>query len=118
MSLSLADIVSGLTALSVVMGAFYALVKVIVFQFKSELNTKFEALEKSRAEGQNVWNLRMQTIEERAAQLEQDVRKILTDIPEKYVRREDFIRRESIIDAKLDNLALRLEQWVKEMRSV
>ncbi|ODC03226.1 hypothetical protein BFW38_06390 [Terasakiispira papahanaumokuakeensis] len=42
-------------------------------------------------------------------QVERDLMELKIDLPNSYVRREDYIRGQSIIENKLDSLALKLE---------
>lgn len=42
-------------------------------------------------------------------QVERDLLTLRAELPERYVRREDYIRNQSIIEAKLDALAAKLE---------
>ena len=48
--------------------------------------------------------------------IERDLLKLKADMSIKYVRREDYIRGQSVIEAKLDSLAGKLENW--QLRSV
>ncbi|MCA0240209.1 MAG: hypothetical protein LCI02_05060 [Proteobacteria bacterium] len=41
--------------------------------------------------------------------VERELMKLQADLPLHYVRREDYIRGQSVIEAKLDSLALRIE---------
>lgn len=41
--------------------------------------------------------------------LQRDLLVLRAELPEKYVRREDYVRGQSIIESKLDALAMRLE---------
>ncbi|MBE2242479.1 MAG: hypothetical protein IAE86_06975 [Burkholderiaceae bacterium] len=41
--------------------------------------------------------------------VERELMKLQADLPLHYVRREDYIRGQSVIEAKLDGLALRIE---------
>lgn len=41
--------------------------------------------------------------------VERELMKLQADLPVHYVRREDYIRGQSVIEAKLDGLALRIE---------
>ena len=42
-------------------------------------------------------------------QLERDLMELRAELPERYLRREDYIRGQSIIEAKLDGLAMKIE---------
>ena len=33
------------------------------------------------------------------------------DLPLHYVRREDYVRNQTVIESKLDSLALKIENW-------
>lgn len=43
------------------------------------------------------------------AQLERDFLKFQAELPLQYVRREDYVRNQTVIEAKLDAVALRIE---------
>lgn len=116
MSIDLGTAVQVVGMIAVVIGGFWALVKVIVWQFNHALDQRFEELEKARAEGQRVWNDRMTAIEKKAVDLDADVRKILIELPREYVTRADYVRRETIIESKIDQLSLRIQNWVLEAR--
>lgn len=73
--------------------------------FEQHLNTQFLALQKrleqiEQKEGDNG---------KQVAQVERDLMALRAELPEKYVRREDYIRGQSLIESKLDGLALKLE---------
>ncbi|KWZ43759.1 hypothetical protein WS72_13430 [Burkholderia savannae] len=44
-----------------------------------------------------------------AARLERDFLKFQADLPLQYVRREDYVRNQTVIEAKLDAVALKIE---------
>lgn len=90
--------------------------KVIGRQNVKYLDTRFQALEESRKLADAaIHNTLKQHIAEEAKNSDQLIeleRKLLNwkaDLPLHYVRREDFIRNQSIIEAKLDGLALKIE---------
>ncbi len=87
-------------------------------QFNAQLDERFKALEKAREEGQKIWAERLGKIEEKQGQLEQDVRRILIELPREYVTRADYVRRETIIEAKIDHLGLRLENWMHKKEAL
>lgn len=43
--------------------------------------------------------------------LDRDFMQWKAELPLQYVRREDYIRNQTVIEAKLDAVALRLENW-------
>lgn len=80
------------------------------------LDERFAAQEEVRKAAQKVWQKafddhmaaeRRET--EALHQLEKDFLRFQGDLPLHYIRREDYIRNQTIIESKLDGLALRLE---------
>jgi hypothetical protein len=110
-------------------GAFWVLIVMMVRQFKADLKRRFEELEKARKEANEhaddrLDKLSAQQVEantratERLDQLEvlqratdKDILMLRADLPDKYVRREDAIRSEMGIHAKLDGLAMRMDRF-------
>lgn len=80
-----------------------------VDQFEKRLDERFAAQEKARTEGSRIWSERLQRMEERQERGEEKLNKLLIELPREYVRREDWVRSQSVIEAKLDSLALRIE---------
>lgn len=114
MSIEVGMTLQVLGALATMIGGCWALVKVIVSQFNRQLDERFTALEKARAEGQSAWNKRMEAIEQKQQDLDKDVRQILIEMPREYVTRTDYVRRETVIEAKIDQLTLRIQNWILE----
>lgn len=76
--------------------AFWALLALLFKQFESSITRQFVALEEDAKE----W-----------ARLEREFLVFQRDLPLNYVRREDYVRNQSVIESKLDALAVRLENW-------
>lgn len=100
----------------ILIGAFVALVfgfgRLLLAQFEKRMNERFEGQTKLRKEEKRTQYQRMETIEdameqaaEHIAGVAERVEKLHRDLPLEYVRREDWIRFASTIDAKLDRLA-------------
>lgn len=87
-------------------GALWILVKVIASQQEKALETRFGGLSLSIA---NV-SSGMQREQETTQRLERELLQFKAELPRDYVRREDFIRAVSIIETKIDNMALRMER--------
>ena len=51
-------------------------------------------------------------VEQTAAALEKAFYALKAEIPREYVRREDYIRGQSVVEAKIDALALKIENLV------
>ena len=102
----------GLSAL----GGFWTLGKVIARQFQTHLDERFTAQEESRKANHEQLAQRLTSLEQvnrdEAAQwqrLERELLRMQADLPLQYVRRDDYIRGQSVIEAKLDGLANKIE---------
>lgn len=76
------------------MGCVAGFGKLLLAQVERRLDQRFAALEKTGAEWQR---------------LERELLTLKADLPLHYVRREDYVRGQSIIEAKLDGLAVKFE---------
>ncbi len=78
--------------------AFFGLIggfgKVLLDQFEKRLDTRFSGLEDGHS---------------KALDVERQLLRLRAELPLDYVRREDYIRGQSIIEAKLDGLAVKIE---------
>jgi hypothetical protein len=75
-------------------------------QFQSSLSAKFETMQSSISQ-----------INEESKQwmrVERELLELKAELPVHYVRREDYVRNQTVIEAKLDAVALKLEN--KELR--
>lgn len=108
---------TNLIAISVaLLGAFWALAKVIAGQNQRHVDAQFLLQEKSLLSNHEQTSKRLDSIEavnrEEAAQwqrVERDLLRMQADMPLHYVRREDYIRGQSVLEAKLDGLGSKLE---------
>lgn len=90
--------------------------KLLLGQIDKRLDLRFDVLEKARSDGAKHWDERFSSIlaqqkEDTAAvrNLERDLMGLRAELPDRYVRREDYIRGQTVIEAKIDTVALRLE---------
>jgi hypothetical protein len=97
-------------------GACAAAGKLLLSQTQRHLDKRFEAQEQARSTNHDQLSGRLDRIEavsrEDAAQwqrVERDLLRLQADMPLHYVRREDYIRGQSVIEAKLDGLGTKLE---------
>lgn len=104
-----------LLALSI-LGGYWTLTKIIAGQFQRGLDERFAVQERTRSENHNQTSRRLDSMEsihrDEAAQwqrVERDLLQMRADMPLHYVRREDYIRGQSVIEAKLDGLGTKLE---------
>lgn len=84
----------GIGLLSGFAGIIFGAGRLIAAQFELRINERFDVLQKAReAEAAGITNL------------ERDFLRFQADLPLHYVRREDYVRGQSIVEAKLDGLA-------------
>ena len=105
-----------ITLLLAFFGCVGAFGKILIGQFEKRLNERFENQEKARESGSKILRdtLDQHLADERktAAQmlsLERDFLTWKAELPLQYVRREDYVRNQTIIEAKLDAVALKIE---------
>lgn len=108
---TIALISSGIWAL---IKAFGFLVNKVVAQFEMRLDERFAAQEIARQEGRKIWEARLSRVDEKQERIDRELRELLITMPDKYVRREDYVRRETVIEAKIDQLSLRIQNWILE----
>ncbi|KAA6167184.1 hypothetical protein [Pseudomonas veronii] len=77
-----------------ILGAFVGVMKMLLVQMERRLDQRFAIVDKDS---------------ERLRQVEIGLERLRGEMPLNYVRREDWVRNQSIIEAKLDGLALKLE---------
>lgn len=85
-------------------GAVWTFGKVLLDQFEKRLGERFKAQETLRQAGQAQWEKRLNELEKISRDTEREVLTLKADLPLNYVRREDYIRGQSVIEAKLDAL--------------
>lgn len=96
--------------------AAWALVKIIAAQNQRFFTQTFSNHEKAEFAFHELLNKRLDGIEAanraETSQWQRVERELLTlkaDLPVNYVRREDYIRGQSVLEAKLDGLGVKLE---------
>lgn len=100
------------TLMLATLGGFWTLAKIIAGQFQRNIfeNHKQISERLDRIESAN----RLEATEWQ--RVERDLLKLQADMPLHYVRREDYIRGQSVIEAKLDGLGSKLEN--AQLRSI
>lgn len=91
------------------LGGFWAIGRTAIATFNRGLDERFKSQDIARTEGRKALEERFQRMEEKQDATDTDVRRILIELPREYVRREDYVRSQTIVEAKLDSLALRIE---------
>ena len=84
-----------------VIGGFWAGARALGAQIEKRLTERFEQGDRATAR-----------VESAHAALEKEVYGLKAEIPREYVRREDYIRGQTVVEAKLDALALKIENLV------
>lgn len=77
-------------------GFVFAAGRMLLNQIDRRLEQRFSAVE---AAAKNIQKLERDFLEWKA------------DLPIQYVRREDYVRNQTVIEAKLDAVAVRIENW-------
>lgn len=97
-------------------GAFAGAGKALLAQTQRHLDDRFQAQEAARKANHEATQARLNGIELAAREesgqwqrVERELMKMQADMPLHYVRREDYIRGQSVIESKLDGLATKLE---------
>lgn len=97
-------------------GAAWALLTIIVKQFTARLDERQQAQDKLRSEREKVLDARFIALDESIRQegtgwrtVERELLQLKADLPVQYMRREDAIRQEVVIHAKLDALATKID---------
>jgi len=105
-----------ITLLIAFFGAVAAFGKILMAQFEARLNDRFAAQDEARTEGQKaIRDIFDKHVDEERRNadalqaLERDFLRWQADLPIHYVRREDYVRGQSVIEAKLDALYSKLE---------
>ncbi|MNN33851.1 hypothetical protein D3C81_1476250 [compost metagenome] len=82
-----------------------ALIRLLLWQFEKRLAERFTAQEDNF---RKVWE-RQDKDSDALRELETTFLNWKADLPLHYVRREDWVRNQAVIESKLDGLALKLE---------
>lgn len=105
------------TLIIAIIGAFWTLISVMVHQFDKGLDKRFDVIDMARAESNKSHKERFDRIEESQRNQERELLSLKAELPERYVRREDAIRSETVINAKLDALAVRLDSVLRNQKN-
>lgn len=105
-----------ITLLIAFLSFLFAAGKMLLSQIDRRLNDRFAAMESARELASLHWNEKFGTVidqnrreAEGWAALEREFLRFQADLPLHYVRREDYVRGQSVIEAKLDALYNKLE---------
>jgi len=111
--MTLNEVLAVFGAVAGVIGGAWVLLAIAGRQFEQRLDERFAAMERSRNEGRKVWDERFKGMEGRLTVQERDLSGLMTTLPIHYVRREDQIRGDVQVNAKLDSINDRLDRWLE-----
>ena len=90
--------------------------RILLAQAEKRLDERFKAQEKVRDENKQHWDEKFGRIENAvsdsvrlSSEVERQVLRLKADLPRDFVMRDDYVRNQTVIEAKLDAVALRLE---------
>lgn len=113
LQIELWQLISLLSAFCAACGAFG---KLLLDQMQRHLDERFQVQEEARQEGHQQLARRLDAIEaakrEEAHQwlrVERELLELKADLPMRFVQREDYVRGQSVLEAKFDALALKIE---------
>lgn len=89
------------------LGFCFGFAKLLLAQYSNRLESQFKTLESHM----DKLILTQEKQSEKVIQLERDLLTLKGEMPLQYVRREDFVRNQTVIEAKLDALALKIEKF-------
>lgn len=102
--------------LSVFATVVTGLVKLLLNQFEKRLAERFSAQDSARKAASAHWEQSFEKVlarqdkdAESVQQLEKTFLRFQADLPLQYVRREDYVRGQSLVEAKLDGVALLIQ---------
>lgn len=92
------------------------LVKLLLHNFEKRLAERFAAQEAARKAASRHWEDNFAKVLERQdkdaqalLELERSFMRFQAELPLEYVRREDWVRGQAVLEAKLDGVALKIE---------
>ena len=97
-------------------GAVASAGKILLSQIDRHLDARFVSLEAAKESASKNWNEKFAELLEHdreesryMSELERQLYTLKADMPLQYVRREDYVRNQTVIEAKLDAVALKIE---------
>lgn len=120
MTIDLWQLLSAFAGMLVVLvSAIFTAGKMLLTQFEGRLNDRFKAQDQSRLDSQKHWDERFSLLgqsmtknNEESLRIERELMSLKADLPNSYVRRDDYIRNQTVIESKIDGLAVRIENAI------
>lgn len=139
LEVTLGEVGAVVTVVATVVGGYWGLIKLAVSQyqrtiaaqlagmeasraeffsqFQASLEQRFIAMEKAREEGRRAYEGRLAKVEDGLLKGERDLLHFKLDVSEQRVHREDYVRNQTLIEAKLDGIAKSFENALLRMRN-
>lgn len=112
-------LVTGVSILTAFSGATFGFGKLLLSQFEQRLDTRFKNQDQQQQAAQTHMDTRFTWLEqsmtrgnEEALRIERELMALKAELPNNYVRREDYIRNQTVIESKIDGLAVRIENAI------
>lgn len=99
-----------LTLLGIVLSTCVAFARFFMAQMERRLDTRFAAQEDARHQSQQQWLAQFEALGESQNRNEQRAMLLLSELPLQYQRREDAIRHETAVIARIDALGEKLHR--------
>lgn len=106
----------GVAQLTMIVGLLIGAGRMLLSQVEMRIDQRFEDLQKRRDESRSQCLSQMARLDterrEEVAQwqrVERDLLSLRADLPLSYVRREDFVRSQTVVEAKIDAIAAKIE---------
>lgn len=115
--MTLSDFLTIATFVGSLIAGGWVLLSIAGRQFDRRLTEKFAAQEQSRTEDRARWEERMAKMEVKQDKLDGELRGLLIDLPKEYVARGDYVRRETVIEAKIDRIGLQMENYLLRVKA-
>ncbi|MDI5994422.1 hypothetical protein DP090_015490 [Pseudomonas sp. MDMC216] len=117
MSLPLSELITwAISLLGIFTTVVVGLVKLLLHNFEKRLGERFAAQEAARKAASRHWDENFAKVLQRQdkdaqalLELERSFLRFQAELPLEYVRREDWVRGQAVLEAKLDGVALKIE---------
>lgn len=103
-------------AVLAIIAGFWAVLAFAGRTYDAKLDVRFENQEKLRVEGRKVYEDRLSAVERDLREADRRFLTFLADLPREYMRREDHIRFETVINAKLDAVAAKQDLLAERLQ--
>ncbi|MTD33700.1 hypothetical protein [Paludibacterium denitrificans] len=98
------------------LGVVFTFGKLLLGEIEKRLDQRFETIDKANKDSSTHWDERFSALLEqnrREAEgwktIEKDFLRFRAELPLQYVRRDDYVRNQTVIEAKIDSIALKIE---------